>query len=154
MNWKNLYIAGLLLSLSPFNIVVKNYTFPYSIFGYGMILLSFLYQKVSKKEAALIINLIFIILSVFFNSFFLLAILQALFFLGTAVIYFIESSNTIVFVISFFVVGASGFIIPVLIAASMGLTTLKVITDILNISYYIFFITLTALFVLSYKETL
>gem|GEM_PF-6398945 len=51
MNWKKIFVLGLLFSLSPFYIRHRNYLLHYSILGEGMILLSFYYlEKMDKIE--------------------------------------------------------------------------------------------------------
>ena len=62
MSWKILFIAGLAASLLPLNLQIADYTFPYPILGFGLILLSYLFKPIRFADvlniAVLVITII------------------------------------------------------------------------------------------------
>jgi len=66
VNWKGIFIAGLLLSASPFNLSIGEYSFFYSSLGFGLIALSYLFKKMRLADyLSLGLSLILIVSSVF-----------------------------------------------------------------------------------------
>lgn len=149
MNWTKLFILGLLLALSPFNLHTENYYFYYAWFGYGLILVSFLFKRKNWKDwlvfASAALTLLLGVLNVFYWFYFA----QLVFYMAVTVVYIAESENTVFFVSSLVLTGAGA----VLLGFFLG--------NALNISFFgnlelnapnFFNSALAALFILDFKN--
>jgi len=80
VNWRNLFIAGLILALSPFLIRLDHAVFLYSLFGYGLCELSYIYKgRLSNWDYALIADLGLILIAGLSNFFILYNLFQYVF---------------------------------------------------------------------------
>ncbi len=80
VNWKNLFIAGLILGLSPFYIRLDHSVFIYSLLGYGLCALSYLFKRrVSVLDYLIVMDLVLLFFAGFFNYFKLYVFFQYLF---------------------------------------------------------------------------
>ncbi len=70
MKWEIVFIAGIILSFSPFYFNFSGFVFHYSLLGYGLLLLSFYYkEKFDRFDALIIVSLLFSILCGILNWF-------------------------------------------------------------------------------------
>ncbi len=150
MNWRNFFIAGLLLSLSPFYLKSESYFFHYSLLGFGLIGISYVYKKaVSKVDVVLITCLVFLVLSGLLNLFLLFNFFEYLFLL----LFFINvlrlTDNDIVRWISFPVIGIMGVLFSFFAGSFFGL---KGLADIAVFLFYFAYFMTGSVIVLDYKQ--
>ncbi len=149
MSWKIGFLIGIILALSPFNLNNGKYTFIYSLLGYGLILLSFLYKQKNKKDILTIINLCLIILCGLLNLFNFFSLFEITFFIFTAISLFIDSKNIFVRLAAYLLIGISGFCFPILIFNCLGF---NLFTGLLNAIYYVLFFVLILITAFEFKN--
>ncbi len=143
MKWENVFLSGLVLSFAPFYINYGNFTFHYSILGYGLMLFSFYYKDaLDKIDTILISNLILLIFCGVFNWFNLYYFFSFLFFIFCIIKVNLYSKNKIVKFLSYFFVFAGGIFITFIYVGINGQNYF------LNFFYYLFGIYLFFAFIL------
>lgn len=149
MNWTKLFILGLLLSLSPFNLHSDYYYFYYSWFGYGLILVSFLFKKKAWKDwlvfAAAFLTLTLGLLNVFYWYYFT----QLLFYLAVTLVYVAESENPVFFASSLVLTGAAAVLLGFFIGNALSISFFGTLE--LNAPYF-FNSALAALFIMDFHN--
>lgn len=155
MNWKNLFIAGLILSLSPldfrFQTGSSQYVLMYSTLGYGLLFLSLFLKNKKLGDYGVIVLCGAMILAAFLNQFFVLFLLQAMFFLAVLTFYLWESEINWVRQTSAVLSGILGVLTAIETGSILGFP-LPYISDLAGYFPTVFLILLTVLFVLSYRK--
>jgi hypothetical protein len=110
MNWKTLFLLGLILAISPLHFKIQHYIFFYSVLGYGLMLFSFLLKENSKKDLVLINILLFILFTGLLNLFFWYSIFQTLFLIVFLWTFCLESKSRWAYRLSLALTGTAGFL--------------------------------------------
>lgn len=151
MSWKNLFITGFILTLSPFSFKAPGYVFLYSVLGYGLVLVSYLFkEKIKKEDYLFIFILVLIVFSGLLNVFLLYLFLPLVFFLFLFYNFYFSSKNELVRTLSFYMTGVSGLSIAVFLG---GWITPGWLSDLsLFLYYFNWFMTLSAFFLENRKK--
>jgi hypothetical protein len=155
MNWKNLFIAGLILSLSPLDFRFQNsssqYVLMYSILGYGLLFLSLFLKNKKPPDYGVIIICGAIIVSALLNQFFLVFLLQTLFFLAILSFYLAESGINWVRQTSAVLSGILGIMTAIEIGTILGYP-LPYISELAGYFPTAYLVIITILFIISYRK--
>jgi hypothetical protein len=149
VNWKLIFILGVVLALSPFNLHVGNYLLIYSILGYGLIALSFLYKEIDNKDILVITSLALVLFSGMIDLLFWYYFFQALFLLSVILSYYFSSKNKWITILSYTAVCLIGIALPLQICSAIGLYYLPILASILH---YLYFCLAIAILVLDYRK--
>lgn len=121
MNWIKLFILGLLLALSPFNLHNEYYQFLYAWFGYGLILVSFLFKKTGWRDGIVFSSAFLTLALGLLNLFYWYYFAQLLFYLAVTVVYIAESENRIFFISSLVLIAAASCLMGFFIGNALSI---------------------------------
>ena len=149
MNWIKLFILGLLLALSPFNLHNEYYYFYYSWLGYGLVLISFLFKKIGWRDWIVFWTALLTLSLGLLNVFYWYYFAQFAFYMAVAVLYTAESDNPVFFISSLVLVGAAACLMGFYVGNALNIAVFGQME--LNAPYF-FNSALIALFLLDYKN--
>jgi hypothetical protein len=149
VNWKLIFFLGLILALSPFNLHAGNYLLLYSILGYGLIALSFIYKQIETKDVLVITSLSLALFSGIIDLLFWYYFFQALFVLSVILSYFLNSNKKFIPFLSYITVCLIGIALPLQVGGALGLYYLPFLATLLH---YLYFALTGAILILDYKK--
>jgi hypothetical protein len=149
VNWKLIFLLGIILALSPFNLHAGSYLLMYSILGFGLITLSYLYKEIDKKDVLVITSLALTLFTGIINLVFWYYFFQALFILSIILSYFFNSSKKSISMLSVVIVGLIGAALPLQVGSALGLYYLPLFAALLH---YLYFGLTIAVLILDYKN--
>jgi len=155
VNWKKIFLAGLILSLSPFNIFIRTgfftVNFYYSVLGTGMLILSFFYKKRQTRDYFIITLLLLAIITSLSSLPQSSNIFLFLFFLFFTNFYLVESRVKALRIGSYMVTAFIGFYFASSFETYYGLIYFPQ-TQALVYAPFFFIIAIFILMCFSYKE--
>lgn len=157
MNWKNIFIAGLILSLAPFYLHIGGYNLCYALLGLGMVLVSYLFKNLKRRDIPVMVLLSAALMAGLLNLFIWQSFLQCLFYIAVVYLYLLEIDKPGVWTfIAYSVIGLAAFMMPFLIWFAFGhgifQLTVDVVSGIVGIMSDLCIAAIVSLFMMNYRE--
>ncbi len=149
MSWVNLFLGGLFLALSPFNLNTGHYFFFYSLLGYGLVAVSYLFRKKTWQDWTVFSVVLVIIAAGASNLFSIYYLFQLLFFLSVAVFYAAESRQKAIYAVALVMTGLCAFLLAVHFGNLIGFRSFRLL--VLN-AHYFFLSLIIAMILTDYPE--
>ena len=134
MSWKILFIAGLAASLLPLNLQIADYTFPYPILGFGLILLSYLFKPIRFADVLNIAVLVITIILGIFNLLGLYIAFQLFFYLTLSLNFLFTAKKSVWNFLPAIVVFATPVAFIVQSLEALGVFALPHLVDALTVA--------------------
>jgi len=150
VNWKNLFISGLVLGLSPLSMRVDHTLFLYALFGYGLCAFSYSFKRLSSYWDYLIIGDLALVLAAgILNYFSLYLFFQYLF----LTLLFADFSETIRYASMHYISIMMLFLTGTLITLYFGgLFGQKGLTNLAVFLFYFLYFMAGAVIVIGYRK--
>jgi hypothetical protein len=149
VNWIKLFILGLLLAMSPFQLSTESYIFHYSLFGYGLILVAYLFKKKDWKDWIIFASCAALTVFGFLDLFTIYYLFIFLFSGAVTLFYFADSGNRVLSSYSLGLIGAAAVLCGLVAANALPV---PLFGSIILIAPYLFCSSLIAMFVLDHKS--
>jgi hypothetical protein len=148
VNWIKLFILGLLLALSPFQLKTEYYIFNYSLFGYGLMLIAYLFKKKDWKDWIIFAVTAGTIVLGLLNVFTVFYLFIFAFCIAVTVLYFIDSKVPVIANFSLGLIGVAAVLCGMTVSNALPIAWTGSI--ILNAPFFLCS-SLLALFILDYQ---